>query len=557
MFNINPGKSPLKIIPLGGVGNVTKNMYVYEYDNEIIVVDCGVGFPDEAMPGIDLVIPDVSYLRTKKNQIKGILLTHGHDDHIGALPYIIKDFMEVPIFGSRLTAALVEAKFREFGINKKVEILENGGSLSLGKYKVEWAHITHSIPQALNYIITTPIGVVYHGSDFKFDWTPVDENPPEVGKIAMAGQKGILCLLSDCLGAERKGATLSEKVVEETLEREIFDCTGKFIVTTQSSNISRLRQAIEVGLRHNRQIAVVGKSMESNIDVAQKLGFINLPKGRVIRTEDVPKFPGNELLLLVSGSQGQESSALTRVASGEHQSVKIEPGDVVVFSSDPIPGNENDVYRLIDNLAQLGARVSYTDVRDELHVSGHGSSYDLMLLLSLTKPKFVFPIGGTPRHMQQYGLIAKKLGYQANQIILGTNGQTLELTPGTANLTTNIEIKNIMIDGLGVGDVGNIVLRDRIVMSADGIVVVIIPLEQNTGKLSGEPDVISRGFVYMKEAEKLIEEAKNVVKNSVSSHKERIVEWHFIKKRVEEDLGKFFFKKTKRRPMIVAVIIEV
>lgn len=557
MFNLNLPKPSLKIIPLGGVGNVTKNMYVYEYENDILIVDCGVGFPDEGMPGIDLVIPDVTYLKDKVGKIKGILLTHGHDDHIGALPYIIKDFLNIPIYGSRLTASLVEEKFLEFNIKKKVEILPLDGRLNLGSFQIQWAHINHSIPDALHYIITTPIGVVYHGSDFKFDWTPPLGKPAEIGKIALASEKGILCLLSDCLGAEREGSTLSEKVVEETLEKEIFDCPGKFIVTTQSSNISRLKQAIDVGLRHNRKIGIVGRSMEGNIEVAQKLGIINLSEEKIVRTDKIPNYAPNELLLLVSGSQGQESSALVRIANDDNPHLKIKTGDVVVFSSDPIPGNENNVYNVIDALAKMGARIAYTDVRDELHVSGHGSQYDLMLLINLTKPKFLYPIGGTFRHMQQYSLLAQKMGYHEKQIILGKNGQTLELTPKNVSLQKKVDIRNIMIDGLGIGDIGNIVLRDRKQMSADGIVVVIIPLEQDTGRTAGEPDVISRGFVYVKESEELIEEAKSVIKKTLDTGKENNLDWQFTKRKIQDTLEKFFFKKTKRRPMIVTVIIEV
>lgn len=560
MFNfINKeiNKGVLKIIPFGGVGNVTKNMYVYEYENDILIIDCGIGFPDDAMPGIDLVIPDISYLSDKKNKIKGILVTHGHEDHIGALPYIYNNLPDIPIYASKLAAAFIEEKFKEFNINKKVRVLEKNKELFFGRFKVDWVHITHSIPDTVNYIIRTPIGSIYHGSDFKFDWTPIDEKPPEIAKIALAGQKGILCLLSDCLGAERKGATLSEKVIEETFETEIANCPGKFIVTTQSSNISRLQLAIKVGLKNNRLIATVGKSIEKSLEIAHRLSYVNIPKEKYVRTEDVPKYPPKSLLLLVSGSQGQESSALSRITNGDHPSIKINKGDVVVFSSDPIPGNENNVYTLIDTLCRLGARVSYSDVRDELHVSGHGSQNDLLLLLSLTKPKFVFPIGGTYRHMQQYSLLAQNLGYTEDQILLGENGRILEISTKGAKLTNQVDLENVMIDGLGVGDVGDIVLRDRKQMSKDGIVVVIVHLNQITHKEIGEPDIISRGFVYMKESENLINDAKKVIIDSLLYNNERIREWQFIKKKIEEDLKKFLFKKTKRRPMIVPVIIEV
>jgi len=547
----------LKIIPLGGVGNVTKNMYLYEYRDEIIIIDSGVGFPDEGMPGVDFVIPDISYLLDKKEKVKGILLTHGHEDHIGALPFLVKEFQNVPIYASLLTAGLAEEKLKEDGINKKIEIITKNNSLSLGSFTVEWIHMTHSIPDTLNFLIHTPIGTIYHGSDFKFDWTPVDGKITEVGKIASAGDKGIICLLTDCLGSERRGYTLSEQIIEETLQREINNCEGKFIVTTQSSNISRLQQAIKVALKNNRFISMVGRSIEKNLEVAQRLNYISIPKEKIVRTENISKYPPKSLMLLVAGSQGQESSALSRIANGDHPQIKIENGDVIVFSSDPIPGNENAVYNLIDTLSRLGARISYSDVLDDLHVSGHGSINELLLLLALTKPKFIFPIGGTYRHMQQYSLLAQKMGYKENQIILGNNGQTLDVAKDIVKLGQKIEMKNIMVDGLGIGDVGNVVLRDRKVMSEDGIVVVIIPLEENTARQAGEPDIISRGFVYMKESESLIGEAKKVIQDTISSQRGKITEWQFLKKKVEDNLAKFLFKKTKRRPMIVPVIIEV
>lgn len=557
MFNLNLQKPSLKIIPFGGVGNVTKNMYVYEYADEILVVDCGVGFPDEGMPGIDLVIPDVSYLLENKQKIKAFLVTHGHDDHIGAFPYIIKDFLNIPIYGSRLVASFIEDKFKEIGLNKKVEILQKDQTLQFKFFRVDHVHVTHSIPDTLHYIIETPVGRVYHGSDFKIDYTPVDENPPELVKIARFGEKGIHLLLSDCLGAERPGATLSERVIEETFEHEIADCPGKFIVTTQSSNISRLKQAINVGLRNNRNIGIVGRSMEKNLEAAQNLKYLDLPSSRVVDLDDISKYPPQSLLLLVAGSQGQESSALTRIANDEHQNVKLKEGDVVVFSSEPIPGNENNVYNLIDTITKLGVRVSYSDVRDELHVSGHGSQNDLLLLMSLTKPKFLYPIGGTFRHMQQYSLLGRKMGYDPKQIILGENGRTVEVTPQNVRLDKKIDFRNIMIDGLGVGDIGNVVLRDRKQMSADGIVVVIVPYDENSGQIVGDPDVISRGFVYMKESEELIEEAKNVIKSTLKNHQGKSRELHFFRRTIEDSLKKFFFKKTKRNPLVIAVLLEV
>lgn len=551
-------KDILRIIPLGGVGDVTKNMYIYEYNGDIIIVDCGVGFPDEGMLGIDLILPDISYLRglQRKGKIRGIILTHGHDDHIGALPYILPE-LKVPVFATRLTAGLSEIKLAEFGINTKVEVIDYNKSLHLGHFILEFVHVTHSIPDAAHIIIRTPVGIVYHASDFKFDWTPIDGQYSEVGKMAQVGKEGVLCLLSDCLRSEKPGYTLSEQILEETFEREIRNCRGKFIITTQSSNISRLQQGIDVSLRHQRKICFIGRSFEQNIEVAKRLGFLKFPSQEIVRVESLPNYQDKFLTLLVAGSQGQASSSLSRIAHGEHKYVDIKADDVIVFSSDPIPGNENAVHNLIDILTRKGAKVSYSEVLDDLHVSGHGARSDLMLMIGLTRPKYLFPIGGTFRQMKQYAQLGQNMGYREEQILLLENGQSVEFTWGKANLGEKIEVKNILVDGLGVGDIGNIVLRDRKVMAADGIVVVIVPIDQSTGEVTAEPDIVSRGFVYMKESEELIDQAKKVVKHCLASHPGRVLDWQFLRRHIEEHLEKFLFKETKRRPMILPVIVEV
>jgi ribonuclease J len=550
-------KENLRIIPLGGVGDVTKNLYVYEYGNDILLVDCGIGFPQQGMLGVDLVIPDITYLRQNKEKLRGIVLTHGHEDHVGALPYILPE-LNIPIYGSRLTIALAEVKLKEANIFYRAHMVDIDKPLKIGVFTVEFIHVTHSIPDATHLVIHTPLGIVYHGSDFKFDWTPVDGNPPDVRKIAQAGGKGILCLLSDCLGSEEPGYTLSEQTIEETLEQDIRNCSGRFIVTTHSSNISRLNQAIKVALRHGRRLCFVGRSMEQNIDVATRLGYTRFPSNAVITPEKIYAYPDQNLCLLVAGSQGQGGSALSRIANNAHKYIKIKSKDTVVFSSDPIPGNENAVHTLIDTLTKQGAKVSYSDIMDDLHTSGHASQQDLMLMMGLVRAKYVLPIGGTYRQMKQYSLLAKTFGYKEENILLVDDGRIIEFDDQSrARADKKIEIKNIFVDGLGVGDVGNIVLRDRKVLSQEGIVIVVVPIEGDTGHLADGTDIISRGFVYPKESGDLFNAAKEVIKASLGSNKRRIVDWQYIRQSIQDCLEKFFYERTERRPMVIPIVVEV
>lgn len=552
----------VRIIPLGGIGNVTKNMYVYEYREnpqtitDILIVDCGIGFPDSDMYGIDIIIPDITYLRDKKDKIRGIVLTHGHDDHIAALPYILPE-LKVPVYGSCLTAALALVKLEEFGLQNHVQKINIDDVLKLGAFSVEFVHVTHSIPDATNLIIKTPVGTIYHGSDYKFDWTPIDQKPTEVGKIALAAKDGILLLLSDCVRVEAPGYTLSERIIEDTLEKEIRDTTGKFIFTTQSSNISRIQQAVNVALRHNRKVAFLGRSMEKNVEVAKKLNYLQFPDMLRVQEKELHRYHDKDLALIVTGSQAQPHSALSRISENLHKFTKIKPGDTVIFSADPIPGYENAVHGLIDALTCEGARVSYSEVVDELHVSGHGSALDLALMLGLTQPKFILPIGGTIRQMSHYARLAKTMGYNDKQIILPDEGDILEFRGENYRILEKLELKNVMVDGLGVGDIGNVVLRDRQTMANEGIVIVVVPIEQNTGRVTAEPDIISRGFVYMKDATGLIQKAKNAVVDSLKLKKGRIVDWQFYRRRIEDHLENLFYKETHRRPLVIAVLIKV
>ncbi len=553
----------IRIIPLGGIGDVTKNMYLYEYRrnqndvSDILIVDCGIGFPDENMYGIDLVIPDVSYLKNKKDKIRAIVLTHGHEDHIGALPYILPE-IKAPVFGTRLTAALAEVKLREFGLHGNLQIIKNQDILHLGPFTVEPVHVTHSIPDAINLIIRTPIGIFYHGSDFKFDWTPIDGKQTEVGKIARVSKEGFLCLLSDCVRVESPGYTLSEQIIEDTLEKEIRHCQGKFIFTTQSSNISRIQQAINVAIRNNKKIAFLGRSIEENVAVAKKLNYLVFPDIFTIREKDIKRFNQKELFFIVTGSQAQPNSALSRIAEGQHKYVTISPGDVVVFSADPIPGYENAIHNLIDALTIAGAKVSYSEISEDLHVSGHGAANDLALMIGLTSPKYIIPIGGTFRQMKHYASLAQKMNYKQNQIILPLIGDIIEFDSlHNFRISQKLDLKNIMVDGLGVGDIGNIVLRDRQTMANEGIVIAVVPIEQNSGQVTSDPDIISRGFVFMKESGKLIKQAKKIVLNSLHLKKGRIFDWQYVRKQIEGNLEEFLYKETHRRPLVLAVIIKV
>lgn len=540
---------------------MTKNMYVYEYQpyqgsNEILIVDCGVGFPDAHMYGIDLLIPDASYLFDKKDQIKGIVLTHGHEDHIAALPYILPR-LDVPVYATRLTAALADARLEEIKLPYRVNVWDSSNILKLGHFQVEFVHMTHSIPDTHNLIIKTPAGNFYHGSDFKFDWTPVDGKLCEVDKIARISREGVLCLATDCLGSDREGYTLSEKLIEGGLEKAINSCTGKFFVTTQSSNISRISKAVEVAVRAGRRICFLGRSVLKNIEVAQDLGYLKIPQSVVINEKEVRKYPSRKVALIVAGSQAQAESALSRIASNDHKFVSIAKGDMVVFSADPIPGNEEAIHSLIDALIKNDADVFYSEVTDNLHVSGHGSQNDLMLLLNLVKPKYVIPIGGTLRHMYHYQKLAYSVGYQKDKVILPQNGSVVEFNNGHVSFGKSIEIENIMVDGLGIGDVGNIVLRDRKKLAEDGMIVTIIPINKLKNKVSGQIDIISRGFVYMKTSETLIQETKNKIENTLSSRKINITDFGYTRKIIEDAVEKFLYQKTKRRPMVIVVLLEV
>ncbi|MBI2405343.1 ribonuclease J [Candidatus Gottesmanbacteria bacterium] len=557
------GKDALRLVPLGGIGNVTKNMYVYEYRvdgklRDILLVDCGVGFPDAEMYGVDLVIPDVRYLSDKRDKIRGLVFTHGHDDHIGGIPHIYPKLGRVPMWGTKLTAAFANIKLKEQAIRTQVQPVDFGQELHIGPFTVSFVRVTHSIPDASNLIIQTPIGIFYHGSDFKFDFQPLDGKRSEIEKINAVGRRGVLCLLTDSLGSERRGFTPSEQVIGETLEKELSMCSGKFLFTTQSSNISRIQLAIEIALKHGRKIAFLGRSIDQNTEASLKIGYMRFPREAVVRDRDLKRLPPMKQFLVVAGAQGQPGSALSRIANDDHRFVHIEEGDSVVFSADPIPGNENSVSALIDELYRKGARVAYSNIMEDLHVSGHGSQGDLMLMLSSVGPRYIFPIGGTYRHMMQYRRLAQDLGYDKRDVLIPEEGEILEFRPGMPpKVVQTLELENVMIDGLGIGDVGEIVLRDRQTIATEGIVIVIVPMEKSTGRVTAEPDIVSRGFVYMRQSEELIGKAKRLVMESLKLRKGRIIDWQFVRKQISGNLDEFLARETGRHPLIVPVIVEV
>jgi ribonuclease J len=547
----------LKIIPLGGVGDVTKNMYIYEYGRDIIIVDCGVGFPDEAMLGIDLVIPDISYLEDKKERIKGIVITHPHDDHIGGLIYIWPE-LRCPIFATRLAVGFIKSKFTEAKLSKDmIKEINPENSLSLGAFAVSFYRVSHSVPDAVGLVIDTPSGRVIHQSDFKLDWTPVIGTPTEIGKIARYSEKGIDLLLIDALGSEKPGYNLPERNILPTFRKIEEETTGKILLTTASSNISRIQMAMNVAAEAGRKVCLVGRSMEGNFQVARDLGYLKIPPGLIIPQEEIKRFSEDKLFLIIAGSQGQPGSALSRVANNDHKFVFLKKGDAVIFSADPIPSTETAQHDLIDKLAKMGADVRYTEMGDALHVSGHETSEEIKMMINIIKPKNLIPIGATYRGMIAFSKLAKDLGYTDRQIILAEDGQIINLADGVAQIDGSVEIRNIYVDGLGVGDVGNVVLRDRQVMAEEGIVLVIVPIDNRTSKLSGEPDIISRGFVFEKESEGLLSEAKNLVKSVLSDHPDGGLDWRFTRRHIEENLERFFNEETHRRPMILSVLVEV
>ena len=547
----------LSFIPLGGIGDVTKNMYVYEYGDDIVIVDCGVGFPDDAMPGVDLVIPDISYLRDKKEKIRGILITHGHDDHIGGLPYLWPD-LDVPIYTQKLTAGFIRNKFIEHNLPKeKIIEVKIDQTLKLGVFDISFYIVSHSIPDSTGIVLKTPVGTIIHQADFKIDWTPVSGQVTDVGQVAKLGSEGVNLLLIDCLRVDKPGFNKSEKSIEDSFEKAALETPGKLLITMTSSNVSRMQQAINVAQKLGRKVAIVGRSFEKNFQVSRDLGYLHVPPGIIIASDAMSTFAPKNILILIAGAQGQPSSSLVRAANEEHKQVKLKDGDSVVFSADPIPSTESAQNALIDSLTRIGVNVYYSAITSDLHVSGHAAKEELRLMINLIKPKFLLPIGGTYRHMRIFSQMLQEMGYLKNQVIDAEDGDILNLSKDNIKLDGRVDVQNVYVDGLGIGDVGHVMLRDRQKMSEEGVVVAVISIDQHTGKLVGEPDLISRGFVFEEFAKDILDEAKRVLKNNLEEHVHKGTDWRFIRKQIEDSLEKFFYHATERRPLVLSVIVEV
>lgn len=551
----------IRIISLGGVGNVQRNMFVYEYRNDIVLIDCGIGFPEEDMPGVDLVLPDISYLRDKKEKIRGIVLSHGHDDHIGGLPYIWPE-LNVPIYTQKLTAGFIRSKFVEHKLpTDKIHALDINDTIKLGVFDISFYAITHSVPDTTGIVMRTPLGILVHQSDFKIDWTPVAGSVPDVQKMARVGGEGVLYMTVDCLGIERAGYTLSEQRIEPEFEDIERKTKGRLLITTTSSNITRLQQAINVAIRSGRKVALSGRSMENNFQTARDLGYIDIPPGLVIAQEAVKRFPPEKLMVLIAGGQGQPGSALSRVANFDHRFITAGAGDSVVFSGDPIPGSEVNQNTLIDKLTQIGCKVYYSALDSNLHVSGHASREEIKLLVELFRPKVIMPIGGTFKNTKAFQEVAMQLGYSEKDIILVKNdGDVVELNRNGFRIDQRIEISNVYVDGLGVGDVGSIVLRDRQVMSEEGIVMVIIPLNKQHNQVVGKIEMVSRGFVFERDAQELMDHALSMVNQIVGEHlgpKAQSWDWKYLRSQIENNLEKYFYQETNRRPLILPMIVNL
>ena len=551
-------KENLKIIPLGGIEEIGKNITVFEYENDIVIVDCGVSFPEDDMLGIDLVIPDFTYLVKNKEKIRGLVVTHGHEDHIGSIPYLIRQ-LNIPIYATKLTAGLIENKLEEHHLKEstKMKVVKQGQTIVLGKMRVEFIRSSHSIPDAVALAIHTPVGTIVHTGDFKIDYTPIDDEIIDLGRLAELGNKGVLALLSDSTNAERKGYTMSESTVGEVFDKLFFNCNKRIVVATFASNVHRVQQIVNAAVANKRKIAVCGRSMINMIETAIKLKYIKAPKNLFIDIDMVKNYTDEQLVIITTGSQGEAMSALTRMANGEHKKVNITANDLVIISATPIPGNEKYVAKVIDDLMKIGAEVVYSALAD-VHVSGHACQEEQKLMLSLVRPKFFIPVHGEYRQLIAHSETAKSLGFDDKNIFLLTNGRILELNQDEAKLTGTVPFGKVMVDGLGVGDVGNIVLRDRQHLSQDGLIIVVITMDSATGEVIAGPDIISRGFVYVRESENLMEDVKAVIAVQVQKCvDEHITDWASIKSNIKDNLREYIYRTTKRNPMILPIIMEV
>ena len=554
MKNINNSK--LRIIPLGGLEQIGMNITAFEFEDSIVVVDCGLSFPEDDMLGIDLVIPDITYLKNNAHKVKGFVITHGHVDHIGALPYVLKE-LNVPVYATRLTIALIEHKLKEHNLLKSVKrkVVKHGQSINLGKFRIEFIKTNHSIADASALAIYSPAGIVVHTGDFKVDYTPVFGDAIDLQRFGEIGKKGVLALMCDSTNAERKGFTMSERTVGKTFDNIFAEHKNtRIIIATFASNVDRVQQIINSAYKYGRKCVVEGRSMVNVISTAAELGYLNVPENTLIELDQMKNYPDEQMVLITTGSQGESMAALSRMASNMHRKVQIKPGDTVIFSSNPIPGNEKAVSRVINELSMKGADVIFQDA----HVSGHACQEEIKLIYSLVHPKYAIPVHGEYRHLKAQAQVAESLGIPKDNIFLLSSGDVLELDEEKAQVVDRVQTGAILVDGLGVGDVGNIVLRDRQHLAEDGILIVVLTLEKYSNQVLAGPDIVSRGFVYVRESEGLMDEAKHVVEEAIEDCMDRrVTDWGRLKTAIRDSLSEFLWKRTKRSPMILPIIMEV
>ena len=557
VFFLGKIQNKVQIIPLGGLGEIGKNMTVFRYGDDIILIDAGLMFPEDDMLGIDLVIPDITYLIDNKDKVKAIFLTHGHEDHIGALPYVMKQ-LEVPVYGTALTLGILQGRLRENGVSdENLVTIKPGDKIGAGAFNLEFIRVNHSIPDAVSIVIKTPIGTIIHTGDFKFDQTPVDGQVTQFNKFAEFGDAGVLALLADSTNAERPGFTQSEKMVGQTFDDEFRYARNRIIVATFSSNVHRIQQVVDSAVKYKRKVAVIGRSMINVVNIAMELGYLNIPEGVLIDIDETNNYTADQIVIITTGSQGEPMSALTRMAMNDHKKVGIMPGDTVIISATPIPGNEKLVSRTINHLYKLGAEVIY-EKSNGVHVSGHASQEEIKLMHNLVRPKYFIPVHGEYRHLIKHANIAKDLGMPKENIVIAENGSVIELSKEGINVAGKIQSGKVLVDGLGVGDVGNIVLRDRRLLSQDGIMIVVVTIDHETFQVVSGPDIVSRGFVYVREAEDLMEEAREKVLSALDRCETNgVTEWSMIKSAIRDSLGRFLYERTRRRPMILPIIMEI
>lgn len=548
----------LWIAALGGVNEIGKNMYFLQYGDDIIVIDCGSKFPDESLLGIDLIIPDVAYLLSHTDKLRALIVTHGHEDHIGGIPYLLKQ-LNLPIYASRLTLGLIENKLKEHGLLRQTSLncINADSVLTFGAITTTFFNTNHSIPDCLGVVFDTPEGTVVHTGDFKFDMTPVNKQYPDIHKMADIGKKGVRFLLSESTNAERPGFTPSERLVGAHMNEAFLKAEQRIFVSTFASNVHRLQQIVDAAILTGRKLTLLGRSMVNVVAVAQELGYLSIPEGMLVEPAEAAKLPPHQAAILCTGSQGEPMAALSRLANSSHRLMSIGAGDTVLLAANPIPGNERNVSRIIDNLYILGARVIYGS-RSELHVSGHGSQEELKLMLTLMKPEYFIPIHGEYRMLHHHRLLAEAVGVDGDHIFILKNGELVESAAGVVRQSGKVTAGQIFVDGLGIGDIGNVVLRDRRQLSADGVLITVITVSQSDGRLLNEPDTISRGFVYVRNSDKLMEEINQLVAATLQGmSKADLSQWNIMKQSIKDALGKFLYEKTKRRPMILPIIIEV